>query len=129
MEKVRTFFKVQTNYQLFMVNLVFALTGTSSLVCADYILKILYVNPDTFGIVSYWTIRIILILPIYQVLLIFVGAIFGPAIVGISAEVFGLTFNMYALGVIMFLIALLMFFIMREDKLVGVEGIEPTPPK
>ena len=59
----------------------------------------------------------------------FVGAIFGPAIVGISAETFGLTFNMYALGVIMFLIALLMFFIMREDKLVGVEGIEPTPPK
>ncbi len=77
MEKVRIFFKVQTNYQLFMVNLVFALTGTSSLVCADYILKILYVNPDTFGIASYWTIRIILILPIYQVLLIFVGAIFG----------------------------------------------------
>ena len=52
MEKVRIFFKVQTNYQLFMVNLVFALTGTSSLVCADYILKILYVNPDTFGIAS-----------------------------------------------------------------------------
>ena len=77
MEKVRIFFKVQTNYQLFMVNLVFALTGTSSLVCADYILKILYVNPDTFGIASYWIIRIILILPIYQVLLIFVGAIFG----------------------------------------------------
>ena len=77
MEKIRIFFKVQTNYQLFMVNLVFALTGTSSLVCADYILKILYVNPDTFGITSYWTIRIILILPIYQVLLIFVGAIFG----------------------------------------------------
>ena len=59
----------------------------------------------------------------------FVGAIFGPAVVGISAETFGLTFNMYALGVVMFLIALLMFFIMREDKLVGVEGIEPTPPK
>ena len=77
MEKVRIFFKVQTNYQLFMVNLVFALTGTSSLLCADYILKILYVNPDTFGIASYWTIRIILILPIHQVLLIFVGAIFG----------------------------------------------------
>ena len=77
MEKIRIFFKVQTNYQLFIVNLVFALTGTSSLVCADYILKILYVNPDTFGIASYWVIRIILILPIYQVLLIFVGAIFG----------------------------------------------------
>ena len=50
-------------------------------------------------------------------------------IVGISAETFGLTFNMYALGIIMFLIATLMLFIMREKKMVGVEGIEPTPPK
>ena len=94
MEKVRIFFKVQTNYQLFMVNLVFALTGTSSLVCADYILKILYVNPDTFGIASYWTIRIILILPIYQVLLIFVGAIFDfPLICSINLIFFTISLN------------------------------------
>ena len=46
----------------------------------------------------------------------FVGAIFGPAIVGISAETFGLTFNMYALGVIMFLISLLMFFIIFKSN-------------
>ena len=44
----------------------------------------------------------------------FVGAIFGPAVVGISAETFGLTFNMYALGAIMFLISLLMYLIMEE---------------
>ena len=46
----------------------------------------------------------------------FVGAIFGPAVVGISAETFGLTFNMYALGVIMFLISLLMYLIMFKSK-------------
>ena len=45
----------------------------------------------------------------------FTGVIFGPALVGLSAETFGLTFNMYVLGIIMFLIALLMLFIMRED--------------
>ena len=46
----------------------------------------------------------------------FVGAIFGPAVVGISAETYGLTFNMYALGVIMFLISLLMYLIMFKSK-------------
>ena len=46
----------------------------------------------------------------------FVGAIFGPAVVGISAETFGLTFNMYALGAIMFLISLLMYLIMFKSK-------------
>ena len=46
----------------------------------------------------------------------FVGAIFGPAVVGISAETFGLTFNMYVLGAIMFLISLLMYLIMFKSK-------------
>ena len=77
MEKIRNFFRVQTNYQLFIVNLVFALTGTSSLFFADYILEVLYINADTIGSASYWTIRIILILPIYQILLIIVGTLFG----------------------------------------------------
>ncbi len=47
----------------------------------------------------------------------FIGAIFGPAVVGISAEIYGLTFNMYLLGIIMFCIALLMFFIMSDKRL------------
>ncbi len=46
----------------------------------------------------------------------FLGAIFGPAVVGISAETFGLTFNMYVLGAIMFLISLLMYLIMFKGK-------------
>ena len=77
MERIRKFFRVENNYQLFMINLVFALTGTSSLLFADYILEILNINADTFGSASYWTIRIILILPIYQILLIILGTLFG----------------------------------------------------
>ena len=59
----------------------------------------------------------------------FTGVIFGPAIVGFSAEKYGLTFNMYMLGLVMFLISLMMLLIMNNKKMVGVEGIEPTPPK
>ena len=57
------------------------------------------------------------------------GFVFGPAIVGYSAQVNGLTFNVYAFCFVFFLISILMAFLMKQNKLVGVEGIEPTPPK
>ena len=46
----------------------------------------------------------------------FTGVIFGPALVGYSAETFGLTFNMYLLGFLMFGISTLMLFIMSSAK-------------
>jgi predicted MFS family arabinose efflux permease len=46
----------------------------------------------------------------------FTGVIFGPALVGLSAETFGLTFNMYLLGIIMFAIAILMLLIMQNSE-------------
>ena len=45
----------------------------------------------------------------------FTGVIFGPALVGLSAEIFGLTFNMYLLGILMFLISSLMLLIMNTS--------------
>ena len=47
----------------------------------------------------------------------FTGVIFGPALVGFSAETFGLTFNMYLLGIIMFAISILMLLIMQNSEL------------
>ena len=77
MEKIRSFFKVESNFQLLIINIVIALTGTSSLFFADYILNILLINQNSHGNFLYWSIRIILILPIYQVLLIIFGSLFG----------------------------------------------------
>ena len=77
MEKIRSFFKVESNYQLFIINLVFAITGTSSLFVADYILDMLLVTQENYDNYFYWITRIILILPIYQILLIIFGILFG----------------------------------------------------
>lgn len=77
MRKIRNFFKVESNYQLLIVNIVFAITGTSSLFVADYILDIILINQDNYNSFFYWSTRIILILPVYQVLLIFFGYLFG----------------------------------------------------
>ena len=70
MKKIRDFFKVQSNYQLFIINIVFALTGASSVFVADYILDIFLVNRIDYGDFLYWLTRIILMLPTYQILLI-----------------------------------------------------------
>ena len=77
MEKIRSFFKVESNYQLFVVNLVFAITGTSSLFVADYILDMLLITQENYDNFFYWITRIILILPVYQILLIIFGILFG----------------------------------------------------
>ena len=75
MKKIRNFFKVQSNFQLFIVNIVFALTGVSSVFIADYILDIFLVNRIDYGDFLYWLTRIILMLPTYQILLIIFGTI------------------------------------------------------
>ncbi len=77
MKKIRDFFNVETNLQLFVVNLVFAVTGTIAVYLAGYIVDWLPMNIDRLGVTIYWILRILLLIPIYQVLLIIVGSIFG----------------------------------------------------
>ena len=77
MQKIRDFFKVKSNYQLFVVNLVFAVTGSSALYLADIILTNISFIENTSSKTLYWSVRIFLVIPLYQVLLIFVATIFG----------------------------------------------------
>ena len=77
MEKIRKLFKVDSNYQLFIVNIVFAITGSLALYCAGTLLDLINISVDNTNTLVYWTLRIILILPVYQVLLLLIGAIFG----------------------------------------------------
>ena len=44
------------------------------------------------------------------------GFVFGPAIVGYSAEVNGLTFNVYAFSILFLIISILMIFLMKQSK-------------
>ena len=77
MHKLRSFFKVNSNYQLFMVNLVFAVTGTTALYSADIILANISFIENSSSKAFYWSMRILLVLPIYQVLLILIATVFG----------------------------------------------------
>ena len=74
--KLIKIFKVKDFYQLIMIFIVFGITGSLSVVLGKYVLINIFgesfLNND-----YYWLLRLILIFPIYQVLLIIVGALFG----------------------------------------------------
>ena len=77
MNKIRNLFKVETNFQLLKVNIVFAATGTASIYIAGIVINLLGLNLYILGDFFYWVLRIMLLIPVYQVLLIVIGSIFG----------------------------------------------------
>lgn len=70
-------FKTKNNTQLFLVFLVFSITGSLSVLVSKPIIDLLkyseYINNE-FLIVF---LRVLIIFPLYQFILILVGAIFG----------------------------------------------------
>tara|TARA_B100000989_G_C19495410_1_gene451767 strand:+ start:699 stop:986 length:288 start_codon:yes stop_codon:yes gene_type:complete len=74
---MKKFFKVQSNFQLFIILIVFAITGSLSLYFSEFILNFLNVNQNNMNNFFYWTLRILILFPVYQFLLIFIGTLFG----------------------------------------------------
>ena len=77
MKKLKERWGVTSNKQIVIIFLVFAITGFSSLQLAKPFLTLIGI-PDTFE--PHWlyrVLRLLLIFPIYQLLLVFVGFIFG----------------------------------------------------
>ena len=69
--------KVENYFQLTMIMIVFAVTGSSTLFLSDYLLIIFNITKVSMNIYIYWTLRVIVIFPVYQILLIIIGTIFG----------------------------------------------------
>lgn len=72
---------IKSNFQLLIIFVVFGITGSFSLKLAKPILYFFGFNREIFsdifiGDFLYWFIRLIIIFPIYQLLLIFFGFLF-----------------------------------------------------
>ena len=75
-EKLINLFKVKSLRQLIVVFLVFSITGSLSVVLGEPIINFFF--EDSFENNFYfWIVRIIIIFPLYQILLIIIGTIFG----------------------------------------------------
>ena len=77
MQRLKKRWGIHSNFQLVMILIVFAVTGSSAAKLATPLTNYLGIIPEHFSPWIFWPARILLIFPIYQVLLVFFGFIFG----------------------------------------------------
>ncbi len=82
MEKLKERWGITSNFQLIIIFIVFAVTGSSSVYVAKPFLSFIGMDKGNFpqawwGQTLYWCLRIVLIFPFYQVLLVIYGWLFG----------------------------------------------------
>lgn len=77
MKKLKEKWGITSNLQLTIIFIVFAITGSTSAYLTKPILGYFGFTKDTIHPIIYWPISLILILPVYKVLLIIIGTIFG----------------------------------------------------
>jgi len=75
-KKIQKIFKVESLSRLIVIFTVFAITGSLSVYLGKYVLLFL-ISENFEKNFIYWSIRILIIFPLYQILLIIVGTIFG----------------------------------------------------
>lgn len=68
---------IKSNWQVFVIILVFAITGSTAAMISKPILNWLGISKETNSTLIYSILYILIILPIYQVLLVGIGFIFG----------------------------------------------------
>ncbi|WP_291867484.1 DUF6787 family protein [Maribacter sp.] len=82
MEKLKQRWGVDSNFQIILILIVFSVTGSAAVFLAKPILNSIGLVRESFsenwwGGIIYVTLRILVIFPIYQVLLVVFGWLFG----------------------------------------------------
>ena len=77
MEKLKQRWGIESNWQIAIIFIVFAVTGSTASYIGKPILAYLNITPETFNSFAYWTIRILILFVMYQFLLVLFGWLFG----------------------------------------------------
>lgn len=77
MEKLKKRWGIKSNFQIVIIFIVFAVTGSAATKLAAPITEFIGLDRDTTNPWLFWPVRILLIFPIYQVLLVLIGWLFG----------------------------------------------------
>jgi hypothetical protein len=76
LKKLKERWQIDSNRQLIVIFVVFAVTGSTSAKFAGPVTDLFSITKE-MGWYIYWPFRILIIFPLYQVLLVFFGWIFG----------------------------------------------------
>lgn len=82
MKKLKERWGITSNWQILIICVVFAITGSSSVYVAKPFLAWIGMDKSSFSNewwaqIVYWTLRILLVFPFYQILLVLFGWLFG----------------------------------------------------
>ena len=77
MNKLKERWNVTSNWQLVIIFIVFAITGSTAAYLSKPVTSALGITKENQPHWLYRVLRLVLIFPIYQVLLVFVGFVFG----------------------------------------------------
>lgn len=77
MEKLKERWGIESNFQIIIISIVFAVNGSLSLYLANPITHLIGISKETTNPFVYWPVRILVVFVAYQITLVFVGALFG----------------------------------------------------
>ncbi len=76
MDKLKQRWNLTSNFQVVIIFIVFAITGSTASYLSKPITAVLGITKENLTWL-YWPFRILIIFPVYQILLVLIGAIFG----------------------------------------------------
>ena len=76
MKRLKEKWGITSNFQLFIICIVFAITGSFSVLITEPVMLFIFGDLEGLNPLLSWLLRILTLFPIYQVLLLFFGFIF-----------------------------------------------------
>ncbi len=77
MKKLKKRWGIDSDFQIAIIFIVFAVTGSAATKLAAPITEFIGMDRETTNAWLFWPVRILLIFPIYQILLVVIGWLFG----------------------------------------------------
>ena len=77
MKRLKEKWEITSNFQFIIILIVFSVTGTLAVWVAKPILELVGLDKSAVTPWMFWPIRIAIIFPIYQVMIVVIGALFG----------------------------------------------------
>ena len=77
MKRLKEKWGIKSNFQIIIILLVFSITGSIAVIIAKPVLYFIGLNNEVISPWIFWPIRILIIFPIYQVLIVIIGSLFG----------------------------------------------------
>jgi manganese efflux pump family protein len=77
MNKLKEKWGITSNFQIIIILLVFSITGSIAVWIAKPVLNLVGLDKEGVSPWLFWPIRIFIIFPIYQILIVIIGTLFG----------------------------------------------------